>query len=292
MRVFLSTCQAFLKKPYWAGRPLPEIQNALGLDLIGTNNAWAHARGKFPLLIKLLDACQPLSVQVHPGDDYALAHEVNELGKTEMWVVLDARRGAEIILGVTRGSGRENFRAAILAGRLEPRLHRVPVKPGDHICVPAGSLHAILGGILIAEIQQNSNTTYRVYDWNRTGTDGKPRPLHIERALDVTDWDQVEPALCPPELVANSNGIHREELCRNAYFVTERVSLAAGAAFRGECDGRTLEIWGLLSGAVAANKVALRPIQFTLLPAALGPYEIAATEESVLLRTFVPDPVA
>ena len=271
----------------FAGQPLTEVQAELGLDLIGSNNAWALERDKFPLLIKLLDAERPLSVQVHPGDAYALAHEGNELGKTEMWVVLDAQPGAELILGVREGTTRENFGEAIKDGDLEPTLHHVPVKKGDHICVPAGTLHAIMGGILIAEIQQNSNTTYRVYDWNRVGADGKPRPLHIDQSLDVINFQQVEPRLSPPVLISNENGVCRERLCANEYFVTERVTMEEGAIFNGECDGHSLEIWGVLEGKAAINEVALEAIQFCLLPAALGAYEVTAETGVVMLRTYV-----
>jgi mannose-6-phosphate isomerase len=271
----------------FAGQALTEVQAQLGLDLLGSHNAWALERDKFPLLIKLLDASRPLSVQVHPGDDYALAHEGNELGKTEMWVVLDATPGADLILGVTEGTTAEAFRQAVDDGNLEPHLHRVPVKAGDHVCVPAGTLHAIMGGILIAEIQQNSNTTYRVYDWNRVGADGRPRPLHIDKSLDVINFEQVEPRLQPPLLISEKEGVRRERLCANEYFVTERVTMEVGAVFRGECDGRSLEIWGLLEGEATVNDVALEAIQFCLLPAAMGAYTVTAETGAVMLRTYV-----
>jgi mannose-6-phosphate isomerase len=270
----------------YAGKLLTEVQAELGLDLIGTNCAWAQARGKFPLLVKLLDANRALSVQVHPDDEYALAHEGNELGKTEMWVVLDARPGAQVQLGVKAGTTPELFRRGIEEGKLEPYLHYVSVKPGDHICVPAGTLHAIMDGILIAEIQQNSNTTYRVYDWNRVGADGQARPLHIDKALDVINFEQVEPSLCPAELV-ELNGLSRSLLCRNQYFVTERVEMAAGAVFAGNCDGRSLEIWGVLSGGVTVNGVGCTAVQFALLPAAMGQFTLTAVHPSTLLRTYV-----
>ncbi len=271
----------------YAGKLLTEVQAELGLDLIGTNCAWAQERGKFPLLIKLLDANRPLSVQVHPQDDYALAHEGNELGKTEMWVALHAEPGAKVQLGVTAGVTAETFRADIENGNLEPHLHYVPVKTGDHICVPAGSLHAIMDGLLIAEIQQNSNTTYRVYDWNRLGHDGQPRPLHIDKALDVINFEQVAPTICPPTPISDENGIRRSLLCKNEYFVTERVEMAAGATFSGNCKGDSLEIWGLLAGEVAVNEVDLKPVQFTLLPAAMGEFGITAVTPATSLRTYV-----
>jgi mannose-6-phosphate isomerase len=272
----------------YAGQLLTQVHAQLGLDLIGRNNAWAQDRGKFPLLVKLLDANQPLSVQVHPDDAYALAHEGNELGKTEMWVVLHAEPGAELVLGVTKGTTGEAFRQAILDSRLEPYLHRVAVKAGDHICVPAGTLHAIMGGLIIAEIQQNSNTTYRVYDWGRVGADGKPRPLHIDQALDVIDFQHAEPALAPPAVIAQEPGFRRELLCSNRYFVTERIEMDAGLEFGSACTGDSLEIWGILQGRVEVNQLALTAVNFVLLPAALGEFTVTATTGATLLRTYVP----
>jgi mannose-6-phosphate isomerase len=279
----------------FAGTPLIDLQQQLGLDLIGSSNQWAQERGKFPLLIKLLDAHQPLSVQVHPDDAYALAHEGNELGKTEMWVVLRASEEAAVILGVTPQTTRQAFRQAIDAGQLEPFLHRIPVKAGDVVCVPAGSLHTILGGLLIAEIQQNSNTTYRVYDWNRLQADGTPRPLHVDQAMDVVNFDQVAPGLCQPELISNENGLRRYRLCHNQYFTTERIEISPRGEFVGKCNGRSLEIWGVLEGQAMINDLTLTAVRFTLLPAALGVYKVkgktaasaGSTQIVTLLRTYV-----
>ncbi len=270
----------------YAGQPLTAVHKALGLDLIGRRNAWAQARGKFPLLVKLLDANEHLSVQVHPDDEYAQAHEGNELGKTEMWVVLHAEPDAALILGVRRGATPERFRQALIAGDLEPYLHRVPIRDGDFICVPSGTVHAILSGALIAEIQQNSNTTYRVYDWNRT-QNGNPRTLHIDKALDVIDFARVEPALPTARLLFEGDGVRRLLLCANRTFVTERVELAAGAFFEGHCDGETLEIWGVIEGQVTIEDVALSAVQFALLPAALGSFRVRAAAPATCLRTYV-----
>ncbi len=270
----------------FAGQTLTAVHAALGLDLIGSNNAWAEERGKFPLLIKLLDAHDKLSVQVHPDDEYALAHEGDELGKTEMWVVLHAEPEARVILGVRAGTTAAAFRRAIAAGTLEDHLHSVAIAAGDFVCVPSGSVHAILGGALMAEIQQNSNTTYRVYDWNRT-QNGRGRELHVDKALDVINFAQVEPALSMPQLVEERDGLRRLLLCRNRYFTTERVELAAGAAYEGACDGRTLEIWGTIEGQVALEGLTLDAVRFALLPAALGPFRVAAAEAAVCLRCYV-----
>lgn len=273
-----------------AGKPLTQLLAERGLDLIGRRSKWAYDRQLFPLLIKILDANRNLSVQVHPNDNYALEHEGNELGKTEMWVVLHAEPGAEVILGVTAGTTAEKFKQAIEEGRLEPFLNRIPVQTGDHINVPAGSLHAIMGGLLIAEIQQNSNTTYRVYDWNRLGHDGNPRPLHVDKALDVTNFAQVAPGKSQATLLETAHGIKRERLNQTAYFTVERVTCDAGATFEGCCNGDTFEIWGVIegSGAVTAGSVTehLDNVQFTLLPAAVGPFAISASQPSVWLRAY------
>ena len=204
-----------------------------------------------------------------------------------MWLVLHAEPDARLILGVKPGVDRGSFEQALLNGRLEPLLHSFPAKAGDHICVPAGSLHAIMGGLIIAEIQQNSDTTYRVYDWNRLGADGRPRPLHVDKALDVINFEQVEPGVSTAKVIEDAAGKRRSLLCKNRYFVTERVELARGKAFQGDCSGDSLEIWGVLNGSVQIGDQRLDDIRFTLLPAAMGEFTIMARQDSVLLRTYV-----
>jgi mannose-6-phosphate isomerase len=269
-----------------AGMTLTSVQAMLGLDLIGRHNTWAQERGKFPLLVKLLDAQDKLSVQVHPDDAYALAHEGNELGKTEMWVVLHAEPTAEIILGLRRGATKEKIRQAIAEGKLENYLHSLPVRAGDFVCVPSKTLHAILGGVIIVEIQQSSNTTYRVYDWNRS-SGGVGRPLHVKQALDVINFDMIEPQLPTPEIIRDSGGIQRSLLCRNPYFTTERVKLKPGAEFVGDLNGDTLEIWGVIEGQVVVNEIEIAATHFTLLPAALGPYRVTTANGAICLRAYV-----
>lgn len=269
-----------------AGKPLTSVHMQLGSELVGRRAAWAQARGKFPLLVKLLDATRRLSVQVHPDDDYARIHEDNELGKTEMWVVLYAEEDAEVVLGVTAGTTRDDFRRALEDGNLNPFLHRVQIKQGDVVCVPSGTLHAILGGSVIAEIQQNSNTTYRVFDWNRI-QNGKHRPLHIDKAMDVIDFGIIEPGLCLPRLVSSYQGIHRYRLCQNQYFVADRLDMDFGAIHEDVCNGDSLAIWGVISGGVELNGVKLSAVRFSLLPASMGAYRVTATAESVLLRVIL-----
>lgn len=277
------------------GTLLTDLLEQYGVDLIGSRSQWALERGKFPLLIKILDAHRPLSVQVHPNDEYALENEGNELGKTEMWVILHAEPGAEVILGVAEGTTAADFRRGVEKGKLDPFLHRIPVKTGDHINVPAGSLHAIMDGLLIAEIQQNSNTTYRVYDWNRVGADGRPRQLHVDQALDVINFEQQAPhgsAILGKDI---KNGVTFERLNKTPYFTVERVTIPPGVAYQGCCDGSTFEIWGTIAGnarlTCESGSVDLPTVQFALLPAVVGDFTVTPTNDSgqpaSCLRVFV-----
>ncbi|MGV8145465.1 MAG: type I phosphomannose isomerase catalytic subunit [Alkaliphilus sp.] len=168
------------------GETITELMKRHQEALLGINNVVKNMR--FPLLIKFIDANDKLSVQVHPKDDYAYKHE-NEPGKTEMWYIISAKPGARLVYGLKKHITKEIFKKAIDNNRIEETLNEVEVKKGDVFFIPAGMVHAIGEGIVIAEIQQNSNTTYRVYDWDRVGLDGKPRELHIEKALDVIDFD-------------------------------------------------------------------------------------------------------
>jgi mannose-6-phosphate isomerase len=275
-----------------AGQKLPDLLAAYGADLVGTRAGWALERGKFPLLIKLLDPEKRLSVQVHPPDDYALIHENGELGKTEMWYVLHARPGAQLILGLRPSVTPEVFRQAIADNSLEACLHHLPVKAGDAVFVPSGTLHAILEGVLIAEIQQNSDTTYRVYDWGRLGADGRPRALHVDKAMAVTDFRRVEPGTYQPVLVASEEGVARYEITRSDYFVVERVTLPAGMAYAGRTEGETLEIWGTVDGESdltwAGGAVSLPTVRFCLVPARLGNFAVRALQPTTMLRVYLP----
>lgn len=153
---------------------------------------------RFPVLIKLIDAKENLSVQVHPDDAYALAHE-GEYGKTELWYIVEAAPDAELIFGFKEDLTKEEFRRAIEENTLLDNVNRVPVKTGDVFFIEAGTLHAIGKGILIAEVQQNSNTTYRVYDYGRVDAQGNPRELHVEKALEVTRLTQAKRQGNPPK---------------------------------------------------------------------------------------------
>lgn len=166
------------------GKTLSEFIEAKGKTAaLGTN---CDRFEYFPILIKLIDAKDNLSVQVHPSNEYALKVE-GEYGKTEMWYIVDCNEGAELLYGFKHEISKEEFAERIANNTLLEVANNVPVHKGDVFFIESGTLHAIGSGILIAEIQQNSNTTYRVYDYGRVGKDGKPRELHVEKALDVTE---------------------------------------------------------------------------------------------------------
>jgi mannose-6-phosphate isomerase len=266
------------------GKTLPEAMAVWGVDLVGSRNETGLAQGHFPLLIKLLDANRWLSVQVHPEDVYAQKHE-GESGKTEMWVVLHAEAGAELIYGFSQGVSREAFAQAIEQGQTERFLHRLQVKTGDVIFVPTGAIHALGPGILVAEVQQNSDTTYRIYDW------GRPRPLHIQKALDVLDFDLIEPQPLQPQPVLDA-AVPTEVIGESRYFRTERITLAAGQTWSGATDGRTLEIWGVMNGNAtlqwAGEPLVLDAVSWVLIPAGLGDFRISAASDSILLRVITP----
>jgi len=172
-----------------AGKDLHWLMEYHAKELLG--NAQPASR-RFPLLIKILDAEEKLSLQVHPPP-----HKASELGgepKTEMWYVADAKPGAELYVGLKRGVTRHEFDQKIKTGEVADCFHRISVKPGDVMFLPSGRVHGIGAGLVIFEIQQNSDTTYRVFDWNRVGLDGKPRALHIREALASIDFEDVEPS--------------------------------------------------------------------------------------------------
>lgn len=204
-----------------AGKTLPEAIKIWGDKALGER---AAAFPYFPLLIKLIDAKDRLSVQVHPDNEYALKNE-GEFGKTEMWYVVDCEEGAQLIYGFSRDVSREEFEQRIKDNTLSEICNYVPVHKGDVFFISAGTLHAIGAGILIAEVQQNSNTTYRVSDYGRLGADGKPRPLHIEKALEVTE--RTKPAVpygaVGNEEPTNFGSVRRLASCE--YFTASLISL-------------------------------------------------------------------
>lgn len=186
--------------------------------------------GELPVLVKFIDAKQDLSVQVHPDDEYAQEHE-GDNGKTEMWYVIDAEEGASLIYGFKHKVTEEILRHALETGTLDKHLQKVEVHKGDTYFVPAGTIHGIGRGILIAEIQESSNVTYRVYDYDRVDKNGKKRELNFDKAVQVMDMNVAPDVKQNPRLIKHYPGCSRELLCRCKYFETERIQVSKGFSF-------------------------------------------------------------
>ncbi|MDO4338424.1 MAG: class I mannose-6-phosphate isomerase [Eubacteriales bacterium] len=186
--------------------------------------------GELPILVKFIDAKKDLSVQVHPDDEYAKAHE-GDNGKTEMWYVIDADEGASLIYGFKHKVTEEILRHALETGTLDKHLQKVEVHKGDTYFVPAGTIHGIGRGILIAEIQESSNVTYRVYDYDRVDKNGKKRELNFDKAVQVMDMNVASDVKQNPRLIKHYPGCSRELLCRCKYFETERIQVSKGFSF-------------------------------------------------------------
>jgi len=205
----------------FAGMTLQQAIESWGKTALGKK---AADFSYFPILIKLIDAKDRLSIQVHPDDEYAMFHE-GEYGKTEMWYVVDCDEGAQLIYGFNQNITQGEFLERINNNNLSPVCNYVPVKKGDVFFIEAGTMHAIGKGILIAEVQQNSNTTYRVSDYGRLGADGKPRQLHIKQAVEVTNTQKpVKPYGNVGDITLYPFGTVRE-LASCEYFNTELINL-------------------------------------------------------------------
>ncbi|HJA93613.1 MAG TPA: class I mannose-6-phosphate isomerase [Candidatus Eisenbergiella merdipullorum] len=180
-------------------------------------------KGELPILIKFIDARKDLSVQVHPTDEYAREHENGQLGKTEMWYVLDASKDAKLVYGLHHDVDKEQLRKSIEDGTVEKYLQKVPVKKNDLFYIEAGTIHAIGAGALIAEIQESSNLTYRLYDYDRTDKNGRKRQLHIEKALEAANLKASAEPRQPLRVLKYRRGCASELLCRCRYFEVYRM---------------------------------------------------------------------
>ncbi len=207
-----------------AGKPLIEVLREHP-DYLGTHPLQIMSgKPELPVLIKLIDATQDMSVQVQPDDAYAFAHE-NSLGKTEMWYVLAARKGASLVYGFNQDMDRERVQNALADGTIEKYLNRVPVRENDVFFVEAGTVHAIGAGIIMAEIQESSNLTYRLYDYERADKDGNLRELHVEKALRVMNRQSSAIPRQPMRVLRYRRGCAGELLTRCKYFQVERLLL-------------------------------------------------------------------
>lgn len=265
----------------YAGLTLPQYIEKAGKAVLGTD---CEKFEYFPILIKLIDAKQNLSVQVHPDNDYAMRVE-GEYGKTEMWYVVDCEPGAGLLYGFKHEISKEEFRRRIEDNTLLEVTNRVEVHPGDVFFIEAGTLHAIGEGILIAEIQQNSNTTYRVYDYGRVGADGKPRQLHIEKAIDVT---RLAPATRPcgrpqakPEAFDGGSVL---PLASCDYFTVKELEVTSHAALM--ADEKSFHSLLLLDGSLTLSmggeKLEMKKGASVFVPAGSGDYTLTGKGRLIL----------
>ena len=252
------------------GQTLAQYIAAAGRGCLG---AHCDQFEDFPILTKLIDAKNNLSIQVHPSNAYALAHE-HQYGKTEMWYILDCEPGAFLYYGFDHEITREEFERRIRDNTLTEVLNAAPVHKGDMFFIPAGTLHAICKGIVIAEIQQNSNVTYRVYDYGRVGADGKPRALHIDRALAVTE--------CAPPRAGQDFGGH---LAQCEYFTVDVLENDCSGVVGPESFVSLLAVEGGGTLCCGGESVAVAKGDSFFLPAGSGPYTF--TGQARLLRTCV-----
>jgi mannose-6-phosphate isomerase len=266
-----------------AGLSLNEIAAQSGAELFGSQ----PVQPRFPLLFKFLDANAPLSVQVHPNDAQAAKCDPPDRGKTEAWIILAADPGSVIYAGLKRGFDRPALEREIARGTVELCLNRIEPKAGDCILLAAGLVHAIGAGLLIAEIQQSSDMTYRLFDWNRLGPDGKPRPLHVREALDVIDFDRGPISPTAP-MSTERQYVTRLAACDK--FVVDRWQIALPREAAG--DGR-FHILSVIEGAISVDGDATgRPLKMgetILLPASAGPARLdPQPPNAVLLDIYLP----
>ena len=277
-----------------AGKNLRWLMENRACELLG--NARPAAGNRFPLLCKILDSRDKSSLQVHPRPGSAVVLPASSAArrqdgsapggepKTEMWFIADAAPDASLYAGLRRGVTRAEFEKKISDGSVADCFHRIPVRAGDAMFLPSGRVHAIGAGLVIFEIQQNSDTTYRVFDWNRVGLDGKPRALHIAQSLASIDFNDFEPA--PVQSRLSGGEIRTRPLVHDPLFNVEAVEMKDGASLK--LKPRRLQIVAAVSGQVAvrgdSTVVNLSAGQFCLVPASLERVEVLAKSGAAWLR--------
>ena len=262
-----------------AGKTLSELVREHAAELLGEAHADAD---QFPLLFKFLDCNRDLSVQVHPNDAQAAKLDPPDLGKTEAWVIMDAAPGAKVYAGLKRGFDRAALEREVNRGTCELCLHSFEPEVGDSIFIPAGVVHALGAGLLVAEIQQASDTTFRLFDWNRTDADGKPRELHVEQALDVIDFERGPVHAVLPRFTDEPQV---EWLVDCDKFILERWKIGEPRSVGG--DGRC-RIVAVLEGNATIGDENLPKGATVLLPAAMETVSIVPQGSATLLVTLLP----
>ncbi len=255
----------------FAGRTLDRLVADLGVDLVGTE----APAGRFPLLFKIIDARERLSVQVHP--DERTASLTGGDAKTEMWVVLPGSSPSGVHVGLAPGVNRATFARARRTGAWDGVIQHLPAALGDAILVPGGQVHAIEAGCFLYEIQQNSDTTFRVWDWGRVGPDGRARELHLDQAMAAIAWEERAGGRLAPHTLETTPSGRRELLHAGHPFRVERLVLAG--TWEGATDGTSFHVLFVARGRARAGDVELPPGSSCLIPAGLGPYPLASVGE-------------
>lgn len=246
--------------------------NSIKETIFGTN---CNKYSEFPILIKFIDAMNNLSIQVHPDDEYAHKNGL-PYGKNEMWYVIDCGDSAQLIAGMNKTVSKEELAEIIYNNKIKEYLKYAPVKPGDSVYIPAGTLHAILSDILICEIQQNSDTTYRVYDWDRVDKDGNSRPLHKQEAIET-----INSSLTPEILHSNNEQI--QILVSNSLFEVSKI--ICKDSFKGTTSKDTFEAYCVVKGNGTIDEKSIKLGDSFIIPASYENYKIQGDME--LLRTIV-----
>lgn len=258
------------------GLTLSQLVHEHGEALFGQH----HPQEKFPLLFKFLDCQRNLSVQVHPNDQQGAGLDPPDLGKTEAWVIMSAAPGSRLYAGLNVDVDRQSFAKAIAAGTAESCLHVVEPNVGDCIFIPAGTVHALAEGLVVAEIQQSSNTTFRLYDWNRVDAEGKSRPLHIEQGLAVTDFERGP---VQPQIGQQVDGVERLVECEK--FVLDRIVVAENSTIGGD---NACHLVAVLQGTVSIGTESFAMGQTAMVPASCGKVSLLADEDAVVLDMYLP----
>lgn len=277
-----------------AGKTLQDLREAFGEALVGTV-AGAASPGRFPLLIKWIDARENLSVQVHPDDQQARSLGESDPGKAEAWIIADARDGSRMVYGLTESADAETVRAESISGRIERRLRWVTPHAGDCFAVPPGAIHALGANLVVYEVQQNSDLTYRLYDWGRTGPDGRPRDLHLNRAAAVLDGAFHTEGPVPPVTLPRAWGSRRYAVAC-AHFALETLEVLPGETMDDGCDGRSfhaLTVWAgsgeiVREARTPDSRLALSPGETALIPACSGDYRLTSPGGMKIIKAYVP----
>lgn len=269
-----------------AGESFAEAIRRDRTGMLGTRLA---EEDRFPLLVKIIDAQDNLSVQVHPDDAYAFGTARGDSGKNEMWYIIKTPEDGCLIIGLKDGVTREALQAAHKAGATESCLNRLPVKQGDIVDIPSGLIHALTRGVMVAEVQQNSDITYRLYDYNRKGPDGLPRELHPKESFDVIDFDNRIPVRAVPGLPVKKGENRLTYTIANRYFAVIKYEITTPLAETS--DPAAFSVFTCVEGEgciiASGQSVPLPAGRSVFIPAGLGSYEIQG--DCVLLKSFVPD---